>query len=245
MTNALQKDQDELLCEACGYVLTGLPPGSNCPECGTPTEFSDPRHRQSPAIEQPGNPIAAFFTTTAQVLFSPSQFYRRLNTRHDRQISRRFGLIHQAIASLLLGIGLYAHVSRFRYLAGWWRLKSILDNPALAIPLYTACILLTLLLLTSAAARLTNWEARYRKMRLPLHTVLRGLDFHAVHYLPVALIGVATIVGYRTLIRLHLVNNWRHEIHYIYALCAEVILTAIYLFWTYWVGMRNMLYANA
>ena len=31
---------------------------------------------------------------------------------------------------------------------------------------------------------------------------------------------------------------------YLYVLSAEVIAGAFYLFWTYWIGMRNMMYAN-
>ena len=31
---------------------------------------------------------------------------------------------------------------------------------------------------------------------------------------------------------------------YLYVLCAEVIVAAAYLFHTYWVGMRNIMYAN-
>jgi len=32
---------------------------------------------------------------------------------------------------------------------------------------------------------------------------------------------------------------------YLYVLSAEVVLAALYLFWTYWIGMRNMMFANA
>ena len=32
---------------------------------------------------------------------------------------------------------------------------------------------------------------------------------------------------------------------YLYALCGEVVVGALYLFRTYWIGMRNMMYANA
>jgi hypothetical protein len=33
--------------------------------------------------------------------------------------------------------------------------------------------------------------------------------------------------------------------YYLYTLCAEVVLAAVYLFKTYWTAMRNMMYANA
>jgi hypothetical protein len=31
---------------------------------------------------------------------------------------------------------------------------------------------------------------------------------------------------------------------YLYVLCGLVIVSAIYLFDTYWIGMRNLMYAN-
>jgi len=31
---------------------------------------------------------------------------------------------------------------------------------------------------------------------------------------------------------------------YLYILSAQVVISAIYLFTTYWTGMRNMMYAN-
>jgi hypothetical protein len=31
---------------------------------------------------------------------------------------------------------------------------------------------------------------------------------------------------------------------YLYVLCGEVVLGAFYLFKTYWIGMRNIMYAN-
>jgi hypothetical protein len=33
-------------------------------------------------------------------------------------------------------------------------------------------------------------------------------------------------------------------VFYLYTLSGEVILAAIYLFWTYWIAMRNIMYAN-
>ncbi len=36
---------DDFLCEKCGYVLSGLHPDTNCPECGTPIFQSHPHRR--------------------------------------------------------------------------------------------------------------------------------------------------------------------------------------------------------
>ena len=40
------------------------------------------------------------------------------------------------------------------------------------------------------------------------------------------------------------IQNGRYDVRYLYVLAGEVVVTAIYLFQTYWIGMRNMMYAN-
>src|SRR5207248_8232837 len=97
---------------------------------------------------------------------------------------------------------------------------------------------------TRIAARLTAWEATYRGLRLPLPVVLRGLDYHAAHYLPVALMTAATVVGYRVLLLRDPARGGLWAPIYLYVLCGEVIVAAVYLFKTYWIGMKNMMYAS-
>ena len=99
------------------------------------------------------------------------------------------------------------------------------------------------LLTTHVAARLTTWEATYRGYRLPVDVVLRGLDYHAAHYLPVAVIALATVFGYRVALgHSQLLVTWGTT--YLYTLCVEVVVAALYLFWTYWIAMRNTMYAS-
>ena len=100
-----------------------------------------------------------------------------------------------------------------------------------------------LALTTSLASRLTAWEAAYRGLRLPRPVVQRALHFHSAHYLPVALLTFLTIWSNHVLIAKYPSID-EHAVHYLYLLCAEVILAAGYLFSTYWTGMRNLMYAN-
>ena len=96
---------------------------------------------------------------------------------------------------------------------------------------------------TLLAARLTHWEATYRGYRLPMNVVKRGLFYHSAHYLPVALVAFFTVVGYRVLVELNILTLATAE-RYLYVIAGEVVVGAIYLFQTYWIGMRNMMYAN-
>jgi hypothetical protein len=96
---------------------------------------------------------------------------------------------------------------------------------------------------TRIAAMLTAWEARYRGLRLPIITVLRGLYYHAAHYLPVAGFAWLTTGGHAYLVR-HGQLAATSVYSYLIVLSSGVILAAVYLFWTYWAAMRNMMYAN-
>jgi hypothetical protein len=235
--------ETDLLCENCGYVLNGLPPDSRCPECGRPVADSDPALRGPTAWEQTaGEGFAssgAFFSTSADVLFRPSHFYRTLATRTDTAHATTFAQIYWVIASLLFGLAACAH--------GTWFIfhdpKTPL-NPLACVGL-AAVTYIFLVGMTQLAAWLTNWEATYRGYRLTLPVVRRGLRFHAVHYVPVALIAAATVVTYGWLLRNGVLDPVRTTTAYLYTLSAEVILAAIYLFATYWASMRNMMYANA
>ena len=100
-----------------------------------------------------------------------------------------------------------------------------------------------LLGVTRLAAALTTWEAGYRGLRLPLPVVLRGMHYHAAHYLPVGLAAAATVLGYQFLLAMDWISGDTGE-RYLYLLCGEIVIAAGYLFSTYWTAMRNLMYAN-
>lgn len=235
--------ESDWLCERCGYVLNGLPAGGNCPECGQPTRESGAELRHVPPWEQPeaGSPLHRFLVTTAQVIFQPTRFYRSFATRGSRAQSARFARIHWAISAALLGMAGWMHADWFLDLGMSMKLGASLPwyvAIALAVGVY-----LFLAIITRLAARLTTFEATLRGIRLPVPVVRRGLDYHAAHNLPVALLAFATVLGYRIALGYSAaLMNWGTT--YLYTLCVEVILSAIYLFKTYWIGMRNMMYAT-
>ena len=238
--------ESDFLCEGCGYRLNGLPPGSQCPECGKPSAESSPSLRGDATWEQPG-PIFSIFTrfirTTLFVLFQPAKFYRTLATRQTRRRSRQFAGVHWVIVSLLFGLAAYFHLRWYRQMGQFPMWMDRWDMPIPVILALTGVSYVFLLITTRLAAMLTSWEAAYRGLRLPLPVVLRGLDFHAAHYLPVGLLGAGTVVGYNLLLRDRFSSAY--DTIYLYFLCGEVVACALYLFWTYWIGMKNMMYANA
>lgn len=236
-------EEGRLLCEGCGYILTGLDPDSLCPECAQPIAESLPERREPPLWERPNTGRwFAFRATTAAVIFRTSRFYRRLSTRNPSDRSVTFARIHTCIASALFAAAGVLHLN-------WLLLRpatQLVDLLLLNIGLLAGGFTVTYLALSGTArlaGRLTSLEAAYRGFRLPHAVVVRGLHYHAAHYLPVALAALGTVGGYQILLLAGAVDD-RHATYYIYALCGQVVLSAAYLFQAYWAAMRSMLYAN-
>ena len=178
------------------------------------------------------------------MLFTPGAFFRRLSVTGRPRRAATFGHGYRLITAILLGIAASVH---FDFLAVSQTSRRIeqLDVPGLTAALATAFTFGCIELISWAIVQLTAWEAAYRGLRLPRPVVARAIDYHAVHLVPPAMIGLATVLGYDWLYRRdgNLAAAW--IMPYIYTLAGEVILSAAYLFITYWAAMRNLMYANA
>lgn len=231
----------DILCEACGYTLNGLPDTGNCPECGdailnslthdgrTLSEFEiEPRPR-------------SFWRTTFRVIFDTRRFYRTLKGREDTKVAKKFALSHHWFASFGFAVAALHHsgwllqTSGFSIPSAW--LSWILWGVALApLPL----MVITFLVLTGIihlAEWLTALESKFWGIRLPRNVVHRAMQFHAANYLPVSAIACTYAISFQQL--RYMPDTW-----YLYGLCALVVLSAGYLFQTYWIGMKNLMYAN-
>jgi hypothetical protein len=234
--------ETDLLCEFCGYTLNGLNEQSNCPECGMPIRSSLGTTRHPPAWEQPDRALAStFIATTWRIIFHTKDFFKGMTTRGDVRNAALFAHLHWAIASALFGLAASAHANLFNQTGN--PLTKLIFTGAIGVIVFAIISYFSLWATTWMAVRLTTWEAAYRGYRLPLPVVMRGMYYHAAHYLPVGLAAAATVVGYVSLLRFRVVNEMTLTT-YLYVLCGEIIVAAFYLFETYWIGMRNMMYAN-
>jgi hypothetical protein len=232
---------DAILCEGCGYQLDGLPLHSNCPECGKPiAESTGADGRRPPAWEaSPGPAVGRFVRSTALVIVRPSVFFRTSTARGPLEAPRQFAVIHWALAAALFGAAGATH--------WWWFAHFIVPGEWSPVPaIWLGLSVLTYLSLwglTRVAASLTTWEARYRGYRLPRNVVLRAMYYHAAHYPPVAAAALATTLANAWLFRQRVLGLDRANA-YLSLLSGEIVVLAVYLFWTYWAAMRNMMYAN-
>jgi len=239
-------EETDILCENCGYMLNGLPPSGNCPECGTPIDISvSDRFRQPPLWEIIGNPQPKWFRfllTSLQIIFAPTRFFRGTTSRGQLVPSYRFAQIHWAISSLFLGLAAWMHYRSEWYLH-YYMYKQLPWLTLLLLVALPIATYLAILAIIHIAARLTAWEANYRGFRLPHGVVLRALYYHSAHLLPVAIVAFATCGIYDYLLGNPL-DRAASEPIYLYILSGEVIVAAAYLFYTYWIGMRNWMFAN-
>lgn len=223
----------DLLCENCGYVLNGLPADGNCPECGAPIAVSAASVRLPSQWEQLRS-ASAFLSTTISTIFHPARFFRTFATRGPLGPSAAFEGIHLFAAGVLLTPPVLAQLHPFFFSGNQWRP----NTTVLLVAWIIAGMVIggVLRLLSRLAARLTTWEARHRGLRMPRHVVVKAMHYHSPHFVVVAAIVAGTLVCFVTVDGSYLL--------YLYVLSGEVVVGSIYLFWTYWIAMRNVMYAN-
>ena len=232
-------ESTDVLCESCGYRLNGLPPSGNCPECGQPVAAStteSPRHL--PAWEGlPGKRGR----TIREVLRSPDRFFRTLSLHDDTCRSRRFALLFLAIASLFSAKTIVYHYLVTVFLS---------VPPPWLPPIWVLIAILPFLLfgcwygLLELVIYLTAAEGKFWGLRMP-----RGIVRRVIHYWTPHVALASVVMSFVPLAYLlMLASNNRAGLYmaeYLYVLSGMVVVAAIYLFKTYWVAMKAIMYGNA
>lgn len=92
-------DAHTLLCEQCGYVLAGLPPEGECPECGEAIAASVPSVRVGTPWQQRAS-FVSYWQTAWQCLTMPVRTLAIM--RMDDASARSLRQAHRKLAALLL-----------------------------------------------------------------------------------------------------------------------------------------------
>jgi hypothetical protein len=237
VTRETAPELTDILCESCGYRLGGLPEAGNCPECGRPIADSTTRSpRRPPAWETKArNRGGTFF----RALLSPRRFFSTLNLHGDTSRSRWFAAIFLGVATLMNAKTIIYHYANTTLLT---------ISPPWLPPLWLAPALPVLIglfwyLNLELVAYLSAAEGKYWGLRLPRTIVRRALHYWTVHAAVVSIVVSFVPLAYL----LMLVSTERAGLHfaaYLYTLSGAVVLGAFYLFWTYWIAMKSIMYGN-
>lgn len=96
------EDEYTLLCERCGYVLEGLAPSGNCPECGKPIAESLPERRVgTPWQQKPG--VKSLLVTWWMTLRHPLKTLDVMRVGYGRL--RLLGWLTIVVASFITAAG--------------------------------------------------------------------------------------------------------------------------------------------
>ncbi len=146
----VRPDPSTLLCERCGYPLTGLPEEARCPECGTPIFDSLPV-RRSGSPWQAGPSARAWLAGAGAMLRHPVATWAAVRATDD---TATFGLLILNITLAAVGATVWLH----------WVL------PALVLLLLPFAIFL-LTLIEYAGIR-TFGKVRRRRITRPVATAI-------------------------------------------------------------------------
>lgn len=233
----------DILCERCGYTLNGLPETSNCPECGEPIASSTSRDGRTLSSYEINPTSRTFWQTTWQVILQPRRFYRMLAGRAETLESQAFAVRCRQLSSLAFSLCAIWHgvwmamTTNLPFMFPRLRDAPLYLISLLMLPLVFPIVFFALLAIIRLAEWLTSIEAKFWGIRLPHKLVRRAMNFHAASYLVVSFAAML-FIGF------HVISRLMPDMWYLYGLCGLVILSAGYLFQTYWIGMKNLMYAN-
>lgn len=112
-----------ILCETCGYDLTGLTPEGDCPECGRAIASSLPENRIGSPWQR-GRYLGGWWKTL-RMLWRPRKFWSIV--RIDRRRARSLQSLNIAIAAMLPAVSIHW----FLLLAEWAELDTNNAHPLL------------------------------------------------------------------------------------------------------------------
>lgn len=241
----------DLLCQACGYILNGLPAGAACPECGTPTESADPLRNRPPTPFEVSPNRHGFVQTVGRVIVSPSAFFASLQPELVPADERFLRTAHRVSAGLLaLACSIhFVWLATVMGVAMNWTLAAILV--AVGLPIFFIFAYFALQIVTRMVGYFSVLEGRFWGFRVWPDLTRRVLCYHAGAIVPVSLFAAGAVVGFFLLgwassigvLRGQRFYTGAAEI-YLFTLAAITVVGIGYLFVLFVIAMRAVRYKN-
>ncbi|MEQ8769905.1 MAG: hypothetical protein RIB60_05290 [Phycisphaerales bacterium] len=168
------EDEYTLLCERCGYVVEGLDPAGNCPECGKPIAESLPERRVGTAWQRSPS-LGSAALTGIQTLLTPISTLNRMQPEvglPKRRLLSKYALLAALGVPIPPLVG--AFIAMTVYGAGDWGIAGQFLAMVLVMGgLIAAAVTFTaVFILTSIESRGLRFIASRRNFRLtPAHAV--------------------------------------------------------------------------
>ncbi len=190
-------------CEGCGYALVGIPPGSNCPECGlSGTYLYTTTHRPGSLWEQAFHQsapmsktnrfmkrVSAWSLTAQYALFQPTKLGQSLRPlAHDSSV-RSYALWSLVISYLAMLMGAMLSVLLMTLLADEYHdnIGDYIDEMLIMVVMQSIlwlCLVMALMLLTGCVTG--AWHTKRRNSNRFIHAGVA-----AIYALPIVLVWVA------------------------------------------------------
>lgn len=222
MSNLTFPDLDTL-CEHCGYVLKGLRPEGDCPECGLTIAASSPDLRMGPGG---GNQVEI------DLVRRPGAFFRTMCVGGSNAPARWFMLKTVLLIGLLWLL--------WDTVGGTWSLEVDLIEAGLVV--------VSLYLLSYVEALGVVYFARRRGWRVPFRLAERVVCYATVGWVPAAiLMGLALdryVAGDIDRWMSRLLGAWGP----LQSIELLVLVGAVAMLWfelLVWIGVRQTKYANS
>jgi len=137
------------LCGSCGYNLTGQPPDSRCPECGTfvaDSLHADPARSPAWIRRRQIGPWRAYVRTLVQGIRRPRELARHITLAAPRGDAMRFLTINAALCAAVLACAIlvYRIAQPQPYFSHWrvsWSYRWGLNTMAIACPIMVLGVL--------------------------------------------------------------------------------------------------------
>jgi len=240
-------DEFTLLCERCGYVIEGLEPDGNCPECGKPIAESLPEARPG-SLWQRKRCLSTWVSTAHEVLRHPRAVWDTVRSDEPCEPEDQDPLF---ILNTCVGAGIGAVLSAIPHLGlAPGRGTAVEASLSLAVSVYFSAVIgwVVLLILTVVERLGIRLFGRMHKRRITV-PISRTIIGHASYGWLIAGVGVGFghMLGMLlTALSQHIVAL-RWELIYMSPWLLPILgfFAGLLVFETLtWLGVLNMRYAN-